>query len=113
MTGEQRVQTIKRAIISLFQVNDLPISSRDAGYQAEMREKQMAYGILLESCSLMDMTKDAIARTVEVIKGSLHKSTMVRNSLSLKFKQCHIIRESVDSLYRDGAVKWKTLKYEN
>ena len=79
MTGKQRVQTIKQAITSLFQVTG------DAGYQAEMHEKQMAYGILLDSCSLMDMTADAIAKTVEVIKGSLHKSSKVKHSSSIIF----------------------------
>ena len=85
MTGEQRAQTIKQAITSLFQVTDLLISSRDTGYQAEMHEKQMAYGILLDSCRLMDMTADAIAKTVEVIKGSLHKSSKVKHSSSIIF----------------------------
>ena len=79
MTGEQRVQTIKQAITSLFQVTG------DAGYQAEMHEKQMASGILLDSCSLMDTTADAIANTVEVIKGSLYKSSKVKHSSSIIF----------------------------
>ena len=85
MTGKERTQTIKQAITSLFQVTNLPVFSRDAGFQAEMHEKQMAYGILLESCSLMDMTRDKIARMVEVFKCNLRKSSTVRNSLSLNF----------------------------
>ena len=86
MTGKQRAQTIKQAITSLFQVTDLLMSSRDAAYQAEMREKQMAYGILLDSCYLRNMTGDAIARAVEAIKGSLHKSSKVRNSITYFYK---------------------------
>ena len=86
MTGKQRAQTIKQAITSLFQVTDLLMSSRDAAYQAEMREKQMAYGILLDSCYLRNTTGDAIARAVEAIKGSLHKSSKVRNSITYFYK---------------------------
>ena len=85
MTGKERAETIKQAITSLFQVTNLLVFSRDAGFQAEMREKQMAYGILLDSRNLMDMTGDAIARMVEVIKCSLHKSSTVRNSSLLNF----------------------------
>lgn len=86
MTVQQRAQTIKQAITSLFQVTDLLTSSRDAGYRAEMREKQMAYGILLDSCSRMNMTGDAIARKVEAIKCSLDKSSKVRNSITYFYK---------------------------
>ena len=83
ITGTERDETIKQAITSLFQVTNLPVFSRDAGFQAEMREKQMAYGTLLDSRGLMDMTEDEIARIVENMKCNLHKYSMVRNSSSL------------------------------
>ena len=79
MTGKKPAETIKQAITSLFQVTHHPVFSRGDGFQAEMREKQMAYGTLLDSRGLMDMTSDAIARIVEAIKCSLHKSSTVRN----------------------------------
>ena len=85
MTGKERAEMIKQAITSLFKVTNLPVCSRDAGFQAEMREKQMAYGTLLDSRGLMDMTGDAIAKKVEAIKYSLHKSSTVRNSSLLNF----------------------------
>ena len=64
--------------------------SRNAGFQAEMREKQMAYGILLGSCGLLEMTEDAIARTVEAMKCSLHKSLKVRKfHCWISWKSCN------------------------
>ena len=86
MTGKERAEMIEQAITSLFQVTNLPVFSRDAGFQAEMREKQMAYGILLDSRGLMDMTRDANAKIVEFIKCRLHnKPSKVRNCSSLNF----------------------------
>ena len=82
VTEEDQARLIEQAIALLFQVTDL-MRSRDAGFRAEMREKQMAYGILLHSCGLLEMTEDAIAKKVEAIKCSLHKSSMVRNCSSL------------------------------
>ena len=58
MTEEKQVQSIKKAIASLFEVTNLFSSSGDASHRAEMREKQMAYGILLHNCGLME-TKNA------------------------------------------------------
>ena len=82
VTGEEQAQLIEQAIAPLFQVTDI-MRSRDAGFRAEMREKQMAYGILLDSCGLLEMTEDAITKKVEVMKCTLHKYSMVRNSSSL------------------------------
>ena len=79
VTGEEQARLIEQAITPLFQVTDLPVRSRDASFQAEMREKQMAYGILLDSCGLMEMTEDAIAQKVEALKCSLHELSKVRN----------------------------------
>ena len=86
MTGNEQARLIEQAIAPFFQVTDLLMFSRNAGFRAEMREKQMAYGILLDSCGLLEMTEDAIATKVEVIKCSLHKSSKVRNCSSLNFR---------------------------
>ena len=82
MTGKEQARLIDQAIAPLFQVTDL-MRSRDAGFRAEMREKQMAYGILLDSCGLLEMTEDAFVQKIEVIKCSLHKFSKVRNCSSL------------------------------
>ena len=65
MRGEEQVQTIKKAIASLFEITNLFSSCGDASHQAEMREKQMAYGILLHSCGLME-TKNAESKIMEM-----------------------------------------------
>ena len=65
MTEEEHVETIKQAIGSLFEITNLFSSSGDASYQAEMRDKQMAYGILLHSCGLME-TKNAESKIMEM-----------------------------------------------
>ena len=65
MTGEEQVQSIKQAIASLFEVTNLFTSSGNASHRAEMREKQMAYGILLHSCGLME-TKNAESKIMEM-----------------------------------------------
>lgn len=75
MTRNEQDRLIEQAMAPLFHVSS---PSRNAGFRAEMREKQMAYGILLGSCGLLEMTEDAIARTVEAMKCSLHKSSKVR-----------------------------------
>ena len=103
MTGKERAEMIKQAITSLFRVTNLLVFNRDAGFQAEMRENQMAYGILLDSRSLMDMTGDAITRIVDGIKCSLHKSSMVRNSSSLNFNSI-IYFEKLTLMYVSHAI---------
>ena len=65
MTEEEHVETIKQAIGSLFKITNLFSSSGDASYQAEMCDKQMAYGILLHSCGLME-TKNAERKIMEM-----------------------------------------------
>lgn len=52
MTNKQRAEVIKCGLAPLFEVSST--SSVDADSQVEvMRGKQMAYGILLQSCGLM------------------------------------------------------------
>ena len=52
MTNEQRAEVIKYGLAPLFEVPST--STVDADSQVEvMRAKQMAYGILLQSCGLM------------------------------------------------------------
>lgn len=84
MTGEEQVQSIKQAIASLFENTNLFTSSGDAGHRAEMREKQMAYGILLHSCGLME-TKNTESRILEM-KRKLSDSSRV--SIMQAFTSC-------------------------
>ena len=74
MTNEQRAEVIKCALAPLFEVAST--CSVDADSQVEiMRAKQMAYGILLQSCGLMSedttekhipgMTNEVVSRVSE------------------------------------------------
>ena len=47
---EQADEVIKHVIVPLFEVT----SSEDPGTHAKLREKLMAYGILLQSCGLTE-----------------------------------------------------------
>ena len=80
---------LEQAITSFFKVDDNFTSSGDAANRDDMREKKMAYGILLHSCDLMRMTKDGIERKIaetklelaEVrfrVKSSLDSFTLIR-----------------------------------
>ena len=60
---------MKQAIESLFRVT---------GLRAEMCDKQKAFGILLDSCGLIGMTKDAIAQEVEDMKSKLFLQVRIR-----------------------------------
>ena len=71
MTGKAQAQLMEQAITSLFKVADNFTSSGDAGNRDDMREKKMAYGILLQSCDLMKMTRDGIERKIADIKHEL------------------------------------------
>ena len=64
MAKEKQAEELDRAITPLFKV----ISRDDVSFQAKMHEKQMAYGILLQSCGLMEMTVDVskIQRNMKV-----------------------------------------------
>lgn len=79
MPAEQE-QTMKEAIESLFEVTDLFASSGDASNRADMSQKQMAFGTLLQSCGLMKWSKDKIEEKVASIKCELDKSTEVLNT---------------------------------
>ena len=70
MTGTKRAQSMEQAIASLFRVTDCG--------SAEMCDKQMAFGILLDSCSLRQMTEDAITREVEDMNWKLQYSAKVK-----------------------------------
>ena len=61
MAGADDTQIMKKAIESLFRVSHILTSSGDSDSK-EMNEIQMAFGILLESCGLMELTMDEIER---------------------------------------------------
>lgn len=59
MVGTADTQIMKKVIESLFRVSCIFTSSSDIDSK-EMNEIQMAFGILLESCGLMELTEDEI-----------------------------------------------------
>ena len=59
MVGTGDTQIMKKVIESLFRVSCIFTSSSDIDSK-EMNEIQMAFGILLESCGLMELTEDEI-----------------------------------------------------
>ena len=85
MTKEEQAQSLEQAIESLFKVANFATSSSDAAIKAEMREKQMAYGILLHSCGLIEMTDDAV--NMEDVKCKLSEASRVR----VRLTECIII----------------------
>ena len=78
MSREEQAQSMEQAIESLFTVENFTTSSSDAAFKAEMREKQMVYGILLHSCGLIEMTEDAIECKIEEMKHELEEASKVR-----------------------------------
>ena len=77
IAGTDRAQTVKKAIESLFTVRDISTSNNESDYQVKMREIQMAFGILLESCGVMQLTKDEIERHIIETKLKLERSGKV------------------------------------
>ena len=53
MAEADQGEWLKQAIKSLFKVTDIFRSGGDANLQVEMKENQMAFGILLQTCGLM------------------------------------------------------------
>ena len=53
MAEADQGERLKQAIKSLFKVTDIFRSGGDANLQVEMKENQMAFGILLQTCGLM------------------------------------------------------------
>ena len=102
MRDKELPQRMAQGIALLFNVTHRFTSSDDAGFKAEMMEKQMAYGILLQSCGLMGMTDHAFEKTIMSVKQQLVSkvsyhlhaqyfnevlsSCTVRNSLHVKPK---------------------------
>ena len=98
IAGTNRAQTMKKAIESIFRVRDISTSSNETDYHVKMREIQTAFGILLESCGVMELTKNEIERhiieTKRELEGSLkvgiinacdlaHSSDLITASMSL------------------------------
>ena len=77
ITGTDRAQTVKKAIESLFRVRDISTSNNESDYHVKMREIQMAFGILLESCGVMELTKNEIERHIIETKLKLERSGKV------------------------------------
>ena len=69
---------MRQGIESLFKVKDSFMPLDDDVNETEIRERQMAYGILLRSIDAMKMTEDAIESRVGDIKRKLDKSLQVR-----------------------------------
>ena len=69
MVGTDDTQIMKKVIESLFRVSYIT-SSGDSDSK-EMNEIQMAFGILLESCDLMELTMDEIERNSSDTKHKL------------------------------------------
>ena len=89
---KEQTKTIKEAIESLFKVSKIFTSSGNADEQAKMSELQMGFGILLQSCGLMEMTKDAVEGKIMDMKHKLDESQEVSHSLPLAhpcLKSCH------------------------
>ena len=100
MPEEERSQSMEQVILSFFRVNDLFTCSVDSGFKAEMKDKLMAYGMLLRNCGLMNMTEDQVEKK---IKEKLNKFSKVRIRLehqinnityfslnTLPLKNCHL-----------------------
>ena len=77
ITGTDQAQTVKKAIESLFRVRDISTSNNESDYHVKMREIQMAFGILLESCGVMQLTKNEIERHIIETKLKLERSGKV------------------------------------
>ena len=77
IAGTDRAQMMKKAIESLFRVRDTSTSNNEADYQVKMREIQMAFGILLENCGVMELTKNEIERHIIETKLELEGSLKV------------------------------------
>lgn len=78
IAGTNRVQMTKQAIESLFKVRDISTSSDEADYHVRMQEIQTAFGSLLESCGVMELTKNETERKIFETKQELEGSLKVR-----------------------------------
>ena len=78
VAGTNRVQMTRQAIESLFKVRDISTSSNEADYHVRMQEIQTAFGSLLESCGVMELTKNEIERKIFETKHELEGSSKVR-----------------------------------
>ena len=75
MAEADQTEWLKQAIKSLFKVTDIFRSGGDANLQVEMKENQMAFGILLQTCGLMKGENETKMRD---IRKSLDESSVVR-----------------------------------
>lgn len=82
MTDKTQAQLVEQAIATLFKVSDFFTSNGDAGNQGDMHEKKMAYGILLQSCDLMEMTRNGIEKKIADIKHELAQVRFTVKSFS-------------------------------
>ena len=76
---EEQTKKINEAIESLFTVTNIFTSTGDEAKS----EIHMIFGILLQSCGLMEMTKDEIESWIVDMKHKLDESSKVTHSLPL------------------------------
>ena len=67
----------QQAVASLFKVTNIFTSGGDAKNQADMDERKMEYGILLQRSGLMEMTKGAIEKQIADIKHKFDETSKV------------------------------------
>ena len=91
MAGAGDTQIMKKAIESLFRVSY--IASSGESDSKESNEIQMAFGILLESCGLMELTMDEIER----------KSIETKHKLQVNFDK-YLIYSQIKFLPLDSSV---------
>ena len=75
MAETDQGEWLKQAVQSLFRVTNIFGSGGDANLQVEMRENQVAFGILLQTCGLI---KGEIETKITDTRNNLDESSLVR-----------------------------------
>ena len=68
----------RKAIASLFEVTNLFSCREDADIQANLHEKKIEYGILLQRSGLLKLTKDALEKQIADLKHKFDETSKVR-----------------------------------
>ena len=89
MTEKEPTQRMARAIALLFEVTHHFTSGSHACFKAEMMDKQMAYGILLRSCGIMEMTEHAFEKTITDVKQQLISKVSYHLYAQYFHEYCH------------------------
>lgn len=96
-------QSVRQGVESLFKVEDSLIDDDDDVNAKKMRERQMAYGILLRSIDAMNMTEDAIESKVESIKqkvSSKVRTTYIYAANNLLLCKLHTCSTALSALQK-------------